>query len=841
MKNAEAEEDIVQRVLTSFVCDYEAGRNPDPERYAARCPSAETRARFRLELDEYMDLSELLPEPHEVHGRIGPYRIESELGRGGMAQVFEVWDDDLNRSLAMKVSLDARLNADGSVPPGREAKVARFLQEAQITSQLRHPGIAPVHRLGVDSRGHIYFTMQLIEQDTLTDIFGQLRAGTGGWTTTKVVGVLLKVCEAVAYAHRQEGVIHRDLKPRNVMVGRFGEVYVLDWGLAKFLNKDAQGSLGVFLRGQSAASTVITSPWGESGLESVLSFTQDGHVIGTPYYMSPEQAEHETHTVDGRTDVYSVGAILYELLAGHAPYDERRPSEEQAPPLSVVLQRLLDGPPKPLSQVAPGAPAELASICEKAMERDVERRYGSMVELRDDLQAYLENRVVKAHATGALAEAKKWVLRNRGVASAVGVALLAVVALVGFALESQRRELRQADAVALSALLVKENREVWAAVLGGERIAAWVESFEELLGRMDGDDAWDESGGLGHLGAEVAQDLARLGGPPGALARMRSRLDLAERIEELTVSGEQADTAWKDAAAFVRSSDAYGGIELTPRLGLLPLGVDPRSGLYEFVDLQTGLPPELDPATNERVVGEETGVVFVLVPGGDFAFGPPGASESRSVPPFLISKYELTQGQWQRMTGDTRGQFGPGSTFRGRVNDLSHPVELVSWEECSRFLEGFGFALPTEVEWEYAARARSTWDWSTGPEYTSLEGHANLADRSGVEAGLPIKGAADTWPDLDDGFAWTAPVGSLLPNAFGLHDVHGNVFEWCADEWTLDSDAVVTVGEISHAIRGGGWNSYYKFATSHYRLGAAESTRRASLGARPVLRVTPNG
>src|SRR5262245_47103511 len=165
------------------------------------------------------------------------YEIESEVARGGMGAILRVRDVDLRRVLAMKVVLNRGDVADAS-PEATRARtrlLGRFLDEAQVTGQLDHPGIVPVHELGLDREGRVYFTMRLVAGRDLEKIFELVRAGQEGWSTTRAVGALLKVCEAVAYAH-SKGVVHRDLKPANVMVGRFGEVYVMDWGLARVLD-----------------------------------------------------------------------------------------------------------------------------------------------------------------------------------------------------------------------------------------------------------------------------------------------------------------------------------------------------------------------------------------------------------------------------------------------------------------------------------------------------------------------------------------------------------------------------------------------------------------------------
>src|SRR5688500_1375331 len=161
------------------------------------------------------------------------YQIEGEIGRGGMGAILRAFDPDLRRVLAMKVALEQ----DAATDARQRQRLGRFLEEAQITGQLDHPGVVPVHELGLDAQGRLYFTMRLVRGQELGAIYELASKGRDDWSTVRVLGVLLKVCEAMAYAH-SKGVIHRDLKPANVMVGRFGEVYVMDWGLAKVIGRD---------------------------------------------------------------------------------------------------------------------------------------------------------------------------------------------------------------------------------------------------------------------------------------------------------------------------------------------------------------------------------------------------------------------------------------------------------------------------------------------------------------------------------------------------------------------------------------------------------------------------
>jgi serine/threonine protein kinase len=312
----------------------------------------------------------------------GRYEIRGVVGRGGMGIVRRVRDGNLRRDLAMKV-----MSTEGGDPAADPEALRRFLDEAWVTGQLDHPGIVPVHELGVDEEGRAYFTMKLVKGTTLRTILDQLHAGTGGWTQNRVVGVIQRVCEAVAYAHSKR-VIHRDIKPPNIMVGRYGETYLMDWGLARMLN-DAP-PLGAAATGAAAGE----GPADAAAAAAARDETPDSWLFeagpafqGTPIYMSPEQALGDIAHVDERSDIYSLGALLYHLLTGRMPYV----TPGALPMPFEVLMQLRREPPQPLLELAPEAPPELAAICNRAMARAIEDRYGSASEMALALQDYLED------------------------------------------------------------------------------------------------------------------------------------------------------------------------------------------------------------------------------------------------------------------------------------------------------------------------------------------------------------------------------------------------------------------------------------------------------------------
>jgi len=404
----------------------------------------------RLSLREFMDRRpgvELDPEApkdvpssgirdrlHHLAAHADRYELREEVARGGMGVILKVWDKDLRRTLAMKAAF-------GGVPDAKDpvslAQVTRFLEEAQITGQLDHPGVVPVHELGVDEEGRLFFTMRLVRGQTLDAVIRDARADKDGWNRARALDVMVRVCEAMAYAH-SKGVIHRDIKPTNVMVGKFGEVYVMDWGLAKVIGRPDPH--GVRLNESiTLLRTQVRTDRAEDISRTPNSpyLTLEGTIVGTPPYMPPEQAEGRIDALDPRSDVYSVGALLYTLLTGRMPYVE--PSQRAA--ASDVIMRLLAGPPPAVHEIDRTAPPELVAICEKAMARRREDRYADMVGMAEDIRAYVEGRVVRAHRTGAMAEFQKWVVRNKATAAAVAALLLVALGGSLFIAWQQRRRL----------------------------------------------------------------------------------------------------------------------------------------------------------------------------------------------------------------------------------------------------------------------------------------------------------------------------------------------------------------------------------------------------------------
>ncbi|MBX3472298.1 MAG: serine/threonine protein kinase, partial [Planctomycetes bacterium] len=335
--------------------------------------------------------------------------VTGELGRGGMGRVLRARDPAIGREVAKKVLLDPT----EASPDAR----ARFLHEARVTGQLEHPGIVPVYEVGQERSGEPYFVMKLVRGRSLAAVLEATRADPthDGGRLPVLLRQFLKVCEAVAYAHAR-GVLHRDLKPANVMVGDFGEVLVLDWGLARVRGQpDAAGGVGR-----------LPAPGADHAQ------TQDGELLGTPDYMPPEQAEGRRDAVDERSDVYALGAILFELLTLRPPF-------VGTTQIHLLKQVLMDAPPDPRA-VAPAGravPRELAAVALKALARDPAQRYAGAADLAAEVTRFLDGRPVEALPVGVVGRALKWAARHAELTAALTgalVLLLLVGGAAGFAL-----------------------------------------------------------------------------------------------------------------------------------------------------------------------------------------------------------------------------------------------------------------------------------------------------------------------------------------------------------------------------------------------------------------------
>jgi tRNA A-37 threonylcarbamoyl transferase component Bud32 len=324
------------------------------------------------------------------------YEVRREIGRGGMGRVVEARDRQFGRIVAVK-EIHAQLAGGGE---------QRFLVEALITGNLEHPGIPTVYERGVAMDGAPFYSMRRVQGRTLAEAIDH--AGSLA-ERLKLLPVVIRAAQAIAYAH-DHGVIHRDIKPHNIIVGPYGETVVLDWGIAK-------------VRGMASLASAAGDETVKQASSSIE--TAHGSVLGTPAYMAPEQAEGKIDLVDERSDVFALGALLYHLLAGRPPY--------QGGEVAVVLARAIASEWEPLAVAAPDAPPPLRAVCEKALAAQPADRYASATAMAAALEAVTADAVARPES-GAV----RWFAGVTSVAAVI--MLLAVCVMMSTEISSLREQ-----------------------------------------------------------------------------------------------------------------------------------------------------------------------------------------------------------------------------------------------------------------------------------------------------------------------------------------------------------------------------------------------------------------
>jgi serine/threonine-protein kinase len=334
------------------------------------------------------------------------FRILRPHARGGLGAVLVALDGELNREVALKQILDH--HADD--PISRQ----RFLIEAQVTGGLEHPGIVPVYGLGTYADGRPYYAMRFIKGDSLKEVIERFHAdaslakdpGRRSLELRKLLRRFIDVCNAIDYAHSR-GVLHRDIKPGNIIVGEHGETLVVDWGLAKATGKSDPGSGERALSPSAASGSAETLP---------------GSALGTPAFMSPEQAGGDLEALGPRSDVYNLGATLYCLLTGHPPFKGES---------GEVLRAVQRGDFRPPRTIEPSIDRALEAVCLKALAFRPEDRYAQCWALAEDIERWMADEPVSAWREPISRRVRRWMQRNRTAVAAAGVALAAGVIGLG--------------------------------------------------------------------------------------------------------------------------------------------------------------------------------------------------------------------------------------------------------------------------------------------------------------------------------------------------------------------------------------------------------------------------
>ena len=790
--------------------------------------------------------------------RFGDYLILATLGSGGMGAVFEAEAQTTRQRVALKVLHPDIL----AVPAARQ----RFERESMALTSLRHPGICePLDRGEIE--GCPFLAMRLVPGPNLAELIASARrtieSGTAsaprpavlppelvesllqqadGCRTERALGALLWLLEQLAralHSAHECGVVHRDVKPSNVLLEHDGRPVLADFGLA-------------------------THPF-------AVTLTGTGDLIGTPAYMAPEQVRRGGDSPDHRTDIHALGVVLFECLTLQTPFQGATHRE--------LLAKITAHEPPALRSLRPDLPKDLERIVDRAMALAPAARHATAREFAAELACVRLGRPLERPRTPLWRRCWRWAQRNRtaclgsllgfGVSITLGMSalqahaaeqgadLLATAALVGVAARAEaalwpaspeRAELfrswlhRFADDGAPESLPQRLLR--LEAVCGCTATAALYEADSPRItaaaARLDAElaslaqvQAVDQPGALpadvvrafvatrrawlederrrlpsppqhykpktqahtAHWSALVttaryvvdgADIPGRLGGP----ARVRQGLAWATTTPTTTpaaaLSANDAAGGWANVATALRTRQApyEEPIDLPPQADLVPLGADPQSGLQEFALPRSGTVPRRD-AAGALLRTEDMALVLVLVPGGEFLMGALRiriGSDALARPahhvrlqPFLLGKFEMTQHQWDRLGGGRPSRFAPPLSLAGERITAAHPVESLSADDALAVLGCHALTLPTEAQWEYAARARTkglhAYPDGEGPR------HANTArDRNRPP---PPFAADDGW----DGRLLHAPVGSFLANGFGLHDCEGNVSEWCIDRF----------------------------------------------------------
>jgi len=784
---------------------------------------------------------------------IGPFRLLSRIGEGGMGVVWLAEQTTpLRRQVALKLMREDRQTAQF---------VARFEMERQALERMDHPNIARVLGAGVTDEGQPYFAMEYVPGLPIDEYCDKKKL-----SIDERLLLFRQVCAGAQHAHTN-GIMHRDLKPSNILVVEIDDQPVgkiIDFGLARAID----------VHGQRATL-----------------FEELQRIIGTLAYMSPEQAGVEAAGIDARTDVYSLGVLLYELLTGQLPFDpleleragvlgirqiikERepvRPSTQYSTSTDASQQKALlrRGDTRTLWRQVAG---ELDWIVLKALQKDRTQRYETVRDFARDVERFLRHEPVEAGPPSAWYRTKKWVRRHR-----VGVAAgsLVAVSLIGGLVVSTAMY-RDAEEARLQVQLDSDARVVEELVKRVDSLwpvrswrapdmKRWLADVDEVLARRDlhavrpgkSLTAMKAAEGLEQLRLKMIHeravaavaDLARLADtlrPEIVVRLVRAKAS----IEETTVVPA---AAWRAASDYVAQAPLYAGMKqrLEPVEGIVPIGVDPERNLMAFYVHGTGAPPVIADGALLPRLGDA--IVLLLVPPGEYRFGsqntdskgagyldfkdtaepwPESPMQSVRLDAYWLGKYELTQDQWQRLGGTNHSQFrsvlsDPRSPLR--------PVEFVSWEDCENVLGRHGLSLPTEARWENACRAGTGAQW-------------------------PDSGAPDPTRQVF-GARQTEVIGSRIPNRWGFHDMLGNVMEWCLEGFThgytfgcrdgdghlldqLDVDLRPGIAAQTRPVdlryqmkvlRGGAWRSAGQDSRSGFRQSVYRRNRFATYGVRGCL------
>jgi len=848
--------------------------------------------------------------------RIGGYRILGLLGQGGMGVVFKAEQQHPRRTVALKILRSGIVSTE---------LLRRFEKEAQVLGRLHHVGIAHIYEGGTADSGHgpqPYLAMELVHGLPFTDFCEEQNL-----STRARLELLSKVCDAIEHAH-QNNVIHRDLKPSNILVDQTGQPKILDFGVARVTDAGVHATTHKTDARRLIGTLPFMSPEQVKGNARLVDARSDVYALGMlgyrmlsgryPFVIPKDSLAEAARVI--QEEMPTRLSLLNRELRGDIETIilkalEKDPARRypSAAEMAADIRRFLSDEPiraRPVSsfyrfhmfarrnKTLVGGIAGVIAALSIGLFASVRAAHLATQRLEDfrrladaqDLDRYRAQaeRLWPAYPPN-VAKMKAWLQRAEALRPRLAEYQRRLRILHERSLEFNlmqdrnrtalrhskelnevRRRLTQMRTALTEATQKRPGDGARAARLRDtiRQLEREEKELEALIPRKHFCVFKDPVDSVQHdVLVSLVNNLEDFFKPhTGVVADVKRRLAFAMRVRRDTI--DHYRDQWQAAIASISDPAGcpqYHGLKIVPQMGLIPIGRDGRSGLWEFAQLQTGDPPRRG-TDGKLQLSKATGLVFVLIPGGTFHMGamPPSAEHpagSPNVDPlaaaneqpvrtvtldaFFISKYEMTQGQWQRATGRNPSTIRHADEPDNPRISLLLPVENVSWNRCEEVLWRLGLALPTEAQWEYAARAGTTTPWWTGEASVTLRGAANLADETYKQEGGPRAGAYDEW--LTDGFGTIhAPIGHFRPNGFGLHDVIGNVAEWCYDavgSYTLptrksDGEREAGLGEAGFRVfRGGSAHNTAIESRSSGRDGAPPEYRHADLGVRPARRL----
>jgi len=722
--------------------------------------------------------------------------VERPIGKGGMGEVFLVTDQDLRRQVAMKV-----LRQD--IELGRDRQL-HFIAEAQATSQLEHPGIPPVHDIGLTLDGQLYFTMKLVQGRTLGDVMHDLALGqeevVREYNLHKLVSVLERICEPMHFAH-EKGVIHRDVKPENVMLGEYGEVHLIDWGIARV--EGASDTHEEFGKVETART--------EAGAE-----TQHGAIKGTIPYMSPEQLRGEV--LDCRTDTYALGCLLYEMLTLHAAFEVSDPQLIMKKLSGEVVDVAVRNPQRRV-------PETLARTCRKAMATESEERYETADEMAEELRRWLDGRAERERRHE---EAEKLAAEG-GEASQRYRTLHDEINLAEAAAEAEEKKYEPHQPVTDKRPLIEACARV--EQLKIDLALAFAEAQKlldaALLQEADNESAREK---LVRIWKDRLNDAER----------RRDKADVAyalvmiERYSDAPPANEGQLELRSDPPADVtlyRYEEIDGVLVPSDEqsLGATPVNATLPIGSYLCVLKAEGRRDTRYPVLIEREkswtsdvklrTDEEIGEGFVHVPGGPFVYGADKQTTTKTLGDFAIRKYPVTFAEYfeflASLDDEEAEQRKPQTQGDGphveRTRDGTWRVLPIHVEEPARAwclaTYGDGFELRCPVVGIDYDDARTYCLWKSG---VTGEEWRLPTEEEREKAARGVDGRQFAWGDWRDASlgkcresrevpAQPEPVGAFptAESAYGMGDACGGVWDWTSS-WEDERRS-------SRVLRGGAW------------------------------------